>query len=340
MAMKKPVKTALCLLLCAFLSLPALAEVAAASKTLTNGAYVTSGDYTYTLLKDGSARIIDYTGDAEALTVPAELDGHLVRQIGDRAFSACFSLTSVRLPKGLTAIGEDAFQRCESLASIALPEGLTAIGDNAFFSCGLTSIALPDSLTSMGANPFLGCSSLTAIDISPNHPVFAQADGVLYEKASGTLVCYPAGKADSSFAVPEGTLSIGDDAFAGCFSLTAVAMPEGLTSIGEGAFVGCFFLRTIALPDSLMTIGDSAFVGCFALSAVALPEGLTSIGDDAFVGCASLTSIALPDSLTSIGEGAFDGCSDTLTLTVPRDSYACQYAIDNGIPYTCSDANG
>lgn len=317
MAMKKLVKTALCLLLCALLSLPALAEVAAASKPLTDRAYVTSGDYTYTLLEDGGARIIDYTGDAEALTVPAELDGHLVCQIGDRAFSACFSLTSVTLPKGLTAIGEDAFQRCESLASIALPEGLTAIGDNAFFSCGLTSIALPDSLTSMGANPFLGCSSLTAIDISPDHPVFAQADGVLYEKASGTLVCYPAGKADSSFAVPEGTLSIGDDAFAGCFSLTAVAMPEGLTSIGEGAFVGCFFLRTIALPDSLMTIGDSAFVGCFALSAVALPEGLTSIG-----------------------EGAFDGCSDTLTLTVPRDSYAHQYAIDNGIPYTCSDANG
>ena len=315
--MKKLVKTALCLLLCALLSLPALAEVAAASKPLTNEAYMTSGDYTYTLLEDGSARIIDYTGDAEALTVPAELDGHLVCQIGDRAFSACFSLTSVTLPKGLTAIGEDAFQRCESLASIALPEGLTAIGDNAFFSCGLTSIALPDSLTSMGANPFLGCSSLTAIDISPDHPVFAQADGVLYEKASGTLVCYPAGKTDSSFAVPEGTLSIGDDAFAGCFSLTAVAMPEGLTSIGEGAFVGCFFLRTIALPDSLMTIGDSAFVGCFALSAVALPEGLTSIG-----------------------EGAFDGCSDTLTLTVPRDSYAHQYAIDNGIPYTCSDANG
>lgn len=317
MAMKKLVKTALCLLLCALLSLPALAEVAAASKPLTDRAYVTSGDYTYTLLEDGSARIIDYTGDAEALTVPAELDGHLVCQIGDRAFSACFSLTSVTLPKGLTAIGEDAFQRCESLASIALPEGLTAIGDNAFFSCGLTSIALPDSLTSMGANPFLGCSSLTAIDISPDHPVFAQADGVLYEKDSGTLVCYPEGKANNSFAVPEGTLSIGDDAFAGCFSLTAVAMPEGLTSIGEGAFVGCFFLRTIALPDSLMTIGDSAFVGCFALSAVALPEGLTSIG-----------------------EGAFDGCSDTLTLTVLRDSYAHQYAIDNGIPYTCSDANG
>ena len=361
--MGKLVKTALCLLLCALLSLPALAEVVETSKPLTNGAYATSGDYTYTLLEDGGARIIDYVGDAETLTIPAELDGHSVRQIGDRAFTACFSLTSVTLPEGLTAIGEEAFQRCESLTAIALPEGLTAIGDNAFFSCGLTSIALPDSLTTMGANPFLGCSSLAAIDISPDHPVFAQADGVLYEKASGTLICYPAGKADDSFAVPEGTLSIGDDAFAGCFSLTSIALPEGLTSIGEGAFVGCFFLRTIALPDSLTTIGDSAFMACFALSAVALPEGLTSIdedafagclgltavtlpegltsiGEDAFAGCAALTAVALPDSLTSIGEGAFDGCSDTLTLTVPRDSYACQYAIDNGIPYTCSDANG
>lgn len=315
--MEKLVKTALCLLLCALLSLPALAEVVETSKPLTNGAYATSGDYTYTLLEDGGARIIDYVGDAEALTIPAELDGHSVRQIGDGAFTACFSLTSVTLPEGLTAIGEEAFQRCESLTAIALPEGLTAIGDNAFFSCGLTSIALPDSLTTMGANPFLGCSSLSAIDISPDHPVFAQADGVLYEKASGTLICYPAGKADDSFAVPEGTLSIGEDAFAGCFSLTAIALPDGLTTIGEGAFVGCFFLRTIALPDSLTAIGEGAFLGCFALTDVALPEGLTAIGEDAFV-----------------------GCPDTLTLTVPRDSYAHQYAIDNGIPYACSDANG
>ena len=315
--MGKLVKTALCLLLCALLSLPALAEVVETSKPLTNGAYVTSGDYTYTLLEDGGARIIDYAGDAEALTIPAELDGHSVRQIGDGAFTACFSLTSVTLPEGLTAIGEEAFQRCESLTAIALPEGLTAIGDNAFFSCGLTSIALPDSLTTMGANPFLGCSSLAAIDISPDHPVFAQADGVLYEKASGALICYPAGKADDSFAVPEGTLSIGEDAFAGCLSLTAIALPDGLTTIGEGAFVGCFFLRTIALPDSLTAIGEGAFLGCFALTDVALPEGLTAIGEDAFV-----------------------GCPDTLTLTVPRDSYAHQYAIDNGIPYACSDANG
>ena len=330
--MKHLLKTALCLLLCALLSLPALAE---------EGEELTCGDYTYVLLEDGGARITGYDGEDAELTVPDELDGHAVREIGDSAFSLCESLTTVTLPDGLTTIGDAAFYICGSLTTVTLPDSLTSIGDFAFDSCSslttvtlpdsltsigdfafyncnsLTAVALPDSLTSIGENPFCGCDLLAKIDVSPDNPVFAQIDGVLYEKATKTLICYPAGKADDSFAVPEGTLAIGDDAFAGCFSLTAVAMPEGLTSIGEGAFVGCFFLRTIALPDSLTTIGDSAFVGCFALSAVALPEGLTSIG-----------------------EGAFDGCLDTFTLTVPRDSYAHQYAIDNGIPYTCSDANG
>ena len=42
--------------------------------------------------------------------------------------------------------------------------------------------------------------------------------------------------------------------------------------------------------------------------------------------------------MTSIGEDAFSEC-DILTLTVSRDSYACQYAIDNGLVYTYPDAN-
>ena len=126
--LSRPLSVYSCVLFCPFRPRGSHSGI----EPLTNGAYATSGDYTYTLLEDGGARIIDYTGDAEALSVPAELDGHLVRQIGDRAFTACFSLTSVTLPEGLTAIGDNAFQRCESLASITLPEGLTAIGDTPF----------------------------------------------------------------------------------------------------------------------------------------------------------------------------------------------------------------
>ena len=56
-----------------------------------------------------------------------------------------------------------------------------------------------------------------------------------------------------------------------------------------------------------------------------------------FVWCASLTDLILPDSVNSIGRYAFLD-TPSLTLTVPRGSYAEQYAMENGIP--CVHPNG
>ena len=42
-------------------------------------------------------------------------------------------------------------------------------------------------------------------------------------------------------------------------------------------------------------------------------------------------------TVTSIGDEAFSNCPN-LTLTVPRDSYAKQYCIDNNLLYTYPDA--
>lgn len=65
---------------------------------------------------------------------------------------------------------------------------------------------------------------------------------------------------------------------------------------------------------------------------------VTAIGDYAFARCSSLTSVSIPDSVTSIGDKAFYFCPN-LTLTVPRNSYAAEYAKTNGISYTYPDAN-
>ena len=69
---------------------------------------MTCDDYTYVLLEDGGARITGYDGEDAELTVPAELDGHPVREIGHSAFASCYSLTSVTLPEGLTTISNHA----------------------------------------------------------------------------------------------------------------------------------------------------------------------------------------------------------------------------------------
>ena len=65
--------------------------------------------------------------------------------------------------------------------------------------------------------------------------------------------------------------SIGESAFRGCTSLTAINIPEGVTSIGMGVFFGCKGLTAITLPESVTSIGDSAFFSCSSLTEITIP---------------------------------------------------------------------
>ena len=213
--------------------------------------------------------------------------------IGDSAFFACSSLTSVSFPDSVTSIGDEAFALCSSLTSVSIPDSVTSIGDAAFHSCkSLTSVSIPNSVEQIGTNPFAFCSKLKTISVSPEHLYFATIDGVLFRKADKALISYPAGISSSTYTIP-----------------------QGITAIGDGAFSSCSSLTSVSIPDSV-----------------------TSIGDCAFGSCTSLTSVSIPDSVTSIGDYAFDNCPN-LTLTVPRNSYAAEYAKTNNIPYTYPDAN-
>jgi hypothetical protein len=87
--------------------------------------------------------------------------GENVTSIGERAFQACYSLTSIVIPAGVTSIGERAFQICYPLTSVVIPAGVISIGELAFSACySLTSIVIPAGVTSIGASAFNGCYSL------------------------------------------------------------------------------------------------------------------------------------------------------------------------------------
>ena len=64
-------------------------------------------------------------------------------------------------------------------------------------------------------------------------------------------------------------ISIGEEAFRGCESLTSVVIAEGIQYIGQQAFANCCALTSATLPDSLYSIEDSAFQGC--------PDALTFV---------------------------------------------------------------
>ena len=110
--------------------------------------------------------------------------------------------------------------------------------------------------------------------------------------------------------------SIGEWAFSGCSSLTAVEIPNSVTSIGESAFYGCSSLTSVEIPNSVTSIGSSAFSGCSGLTAVEIPSSVTSIGYSAFEDCSGLTAIQIPSSVTSIGSSAFSGCTNLSQLVI------------------------
>ena len=298
-----------------------------------------------------------------------------VAQIGENPFAACSSLKSISVSPEhpyFATIDGVLFRKADktlisypagiSSSTYTIPQGITSIGDSAFSSCdSLTSVSIPDSVEQIGTNPFAACFELKTISVSPEHPYFATIDGVLFRKADKTLISYPAGKSSSAYTIPQGITSIGDSAFDSCVSLTSVTIPDSVTSIGNIAFSFCTSLTSITIPDSVTSIGDGAFYACYSLTSITIPDSVTSIGDWAFSSCTSLTSITIPDSVTFIGDSAFDFCESltsvsipdsvtfigdnafsgcpNLTLTVPRNSYAAEYAKTNNIPYTYPDAN-
>ena len=111
------------------------------------------------------------------------------------------------------------------------------------------------------------------------------------------------------FRLPDDLVSIPENAFNGCETLTSLKIPEGVKNIGDGAFMGCTKLTELTLPASLNIIGADALSGCTALTNLVLPPAVTIIADRAFLGNSSLVELRLPASLLAIGERVFEGCT-------------------------------
>lgn len=134
----------------------------------------------------------------------------------------------------------------------------------------------------------------------------------------------------TSVVIPNGVVSIGENAFKGCTELAQLTVPAGVETYGsyafagtaiteftidaatvipDGMFAGCTKLASFVLnpadPTKTITeIGDKAFENC-SITSFTIPETVTSIGSDAFLGCLKLSAVDVPDSVKSIGKYAF-----------------------------------
>ena len=293
-------------------------------------AAVTSGDWKYEELGDGTIVITDYLGNAQVVNIPAEIDGYKVTEIGDSAFQYNNSdLLVVSVPEGVTKIGSRAFGELSRLTSISLPSTLKEIGSSAFYECtNLTTIILPDGLTTIGREAFYKCSKLSNFSIPSN--VTSIGNQALYGCSGLTSISIPNGMTSVPYGmfwgcsrlknvtIPDSVISIEANAFNGCSALTEISIPSSVISIGGSAFSGCTGLKTVNLPSSVMTIGNSAFDNCTGLQDVTLPFGLISIGDSAFQSCSGLKSVVVPTSVNSLGSNVFRSCIGLISISIPN----------------------
>ncbi|MBQ4232746.1 MAG: leucine-rich repeat protein, partial [Lachnospiraceae bacterium] len=232
-------------------------------------------------------------------------------EIGDEAFYNCSDLTDFNI--NAVKIGKSAFEGDSSLMNVELKEGLESLGENAFMYVEASSeathgiINIPSTLTSIGkgALDFNGVSGFVVSEANPN---YSSVDGVLFDKSKKTLLRYPTGSVATSYTVPEGVETIGENAFSSAVLLTDVKLAKSTKKLEEGAFLSCESLKNINLDEGLTDIGVAAFAST-GLENVVIPDSVTNLSKWAFGDCAKLKSATIGKGITEIPEGLF--VSDT-----------------------------
>lgn len=119
-------------------------------------------------------------------------------------------------------------------------------------------------------------------------------------------------------------------AFRGCTALESLETPDTMQFLGEYMLTGCSSLKSLTLGGLPVIIPDEMCNRCTSLETVNIPDSVTEIRRYAFGNCTSLTDVEIPASVLSIDVSAFYNCPN-LVIHAPADSYAYQFALDNGI---------
>lgn len=262
-------------------------------------------------------------------------------------FENCVSLQTATFENGNASTGgsnSSLFRGCSALTSVTLPVSLASIDSYMFYGCtSLEQIALPGTVRKISDYAFYNCKALTSIDMSVA-PI-TEISSYAFSKSGLTTVIA------SSYLQ-----SIGNYAFDGCASLTAVTYSgASLRTIGNYAFRGCKVLQAIDLPAGVTSIGNYAYENCDAVTTVTLPKSLRTLGTNPFVYCDNLAEVVAPDYdedetvFFTVGNGAlYNGDKSVLylffdraatTFTLPEETVEIAASAFYGMPLTTVVAN-
>lgn len=116
------------------------------------------------------------------------------------------------------------------------------------------SVMMPNLVSGMpviaiDTSMFDKAAKLESIGIDPDNALFVSKDGVLFSKDMTTLYRYPAGKKDSSYAIPQTVTTIADGAFNSAWNLSTIKLATATPpNLGHAAITPASVNFTIAVP--------------------------------------------------------------------------------------------
>lgn len=194
-------------------------------------------------------------------------------------------------------------------------DGWTLDGTNAVWE------GTPAALVSLVSN-FGGITQIKfTIDPNTSTPANSCGDGLTWAVNDGVLTI-------SYDGVGTGSMDNYDDPLSMPWfgqNITSVVLPEGLISIGQNAFAFINTFSQITLPSTLQYILMNAFSGC-GLTSVTIPENVKGISASAFISSSSLATVTFePTTPPRVGGNAFEYCNNDLIIYYPCESRAQYY---------------
>lgn len=310
-------------------------------------AYPKENSATSYIIPDG-VKIIESTAFMGTSNLNSIVIPNGVTTIKENAFYLCSNLKNVSIPTSVKGIGEYAFDfsactkenygyyigNCligadnEINGNFTIKDGTRLVADSALREIdNLGNISIPASVEIIGDCAFLNFSteSLKNITVANENKYFSSENGVLFNKNKTELLCYPCGKNETTYTVPNTVTKLAKVSFSGCklnklnlpnnlkyidesafteTSLKTLSIPESVEYIGKYTFL-MSGIETVNIPKRIATIEEGTFSCCINLKSVSIDNHIKYIGDYAFSRCYNLSDINISNNVTSIGKGAF-----------------------------------
>lgn len=301
-------------------------------------------DGLHLLLLNGYYKVIKVLNSVEEITLPSEIDGTEIRQIGRAAFTS--SVRRINFPSTVKKLDSYALSGCGNLTTIVFEgEGLE-IGGNAFFDCPmLTNIVFggaPPVLNGVlteffRLNVFVPQTEDYSVTDFVRYNLFSSdciKDNWAYINSAGSIIAY-LGTADE-ITVPSAIDGDGIVSVADYFlnpNVSSITVSSGV-SLGDNALSGQAYevsmrLKKLVFEDGgAVSIGKNAFYG-LDIEEIILPSGLISVEGGSFKQNASLKRITISaenDSYCSIDGVLFDKSAERI-IRYPQAKNAVNYSL-------------